>query len=341
MTWIEYVQNYREIAKLEGKSDEYCIKQLDYAKVLFDQNLPIIYSQKHLSMLLGYSLDYLYAVSNSSENFYRTFYISKKSGGQRRIDEPLPSLKEIQKWILIEILDAIPESPYSKAYTKGKSVKDNARIHRNQEKILLMDIKDFFGTIHYGRVLSLFKKLGYRESVAVMLSNLCCYKKCLPQGACTSPKLANLVAKKMDYRIWNAVKKQGIRYTRYADDMTFSGSFNEGKVIKCVEKIVSQSGFQINNKKTRVRKRHQRQEVTGIVVNDKLQLSRKIRKDIRKNAYYIKKYGLESHLQHVNENRENYLYHMIGIASYAHFINPKDEQLSEYLDTFKSELKKK
>ena len=201
MIWEEYEKNYREIAKLEGKSDDYCINQLCYAKKLFDQGLPIIYSQKHLSLLLGYSLEYLYAVSNSSTKFYRSFNIPKKSGGLRRIDEPLPSLKEIQKWILTEILDCIPESPYSKAYTKGKSVKDNARIHRNQDKILLMDLKDFFGSISFGRVFSLFLKLGYRESVAVMLSNLCCYKNYLPQGACTSPKLANLVAKHMDYRI--------------------------------------------------------------------------------------------------------------------------------------------
>lgn len=340
MTWEEYERNYFELAKMKGKTDSYCIEQLKYAKPLFDKGLPVIYSQEHLSKLLGYSLEYLYAASNSINNFYRTFYITKKNGGTRRIDEPLPSLKEIQKWILEEVLEPIPESPYSKAYKKGKSVKDNARIHRNQEKVLLMDMKDFFGSIHYGRVYSLFLNLGYKDSVAVMLANLCCYDNYLPQGASTSPKLANLIAANMDYRIWNCVKKNGIRYTRYADDMTLSGTFDEKKLIKKIERIVSESGFMINDNKTRVRRKHQRQEVTGIVVNEKLQLNKHVRRYLRKNAYYIKKYGLEDHLQHINETKSNYLYHMIGLTSYALFINPNDEHLKEYLSVFKSQLKK-
>lgn len=341
MTWEEYEKKYLELAKIKEKTDSYCIEQLKYAKKLFDKNLPVIYSQEHLSKLVGYSLEYLYAASNSVKKFYRTFYITKKSGGVRRIDEPLPSLKEIQKWILVEILEPLAESPYSKAYKKGKSVKDNARIHRNQEMILLMDLKDFFGTIHYGRVYNLFMSLGYRDSVAVMLANLCCYDNCLPQGASTSPKLANLITASMDYRIWNCVKKDGIRYTRYADDMTFSGSFNEKVIIKKIERIVSQFGFTINERKTRVRRAHQRQEVTGVVVNEKLQLNKQIRRYLRKNAYFIKKYGLDNHMQHINETKSNYLYHMIGLASYALFINPKDEHVKEYLNVFKKELEKK
>lgn len=126
------------------------------------------------------------------------------------------------------------------------------------------------------------------------------------------------------------IGKKKIRYTRYADDLTFSGDFNEGDIIKNVERIANRLGFYVNEEKTRVRKRNQRQEVTGVVVNEKLQLSRKIRKRIRSDIYYIRKYGLESHLEYTDEKRKNYLYHLMGMVSYGVFINPYDEKLKEY-----------
>lgn len=341
MNWNDYEHNYYSLAKIKGKTDEYCIEQLKYAKILFDKKIPIIYSQEHLSKLVGYSLEYLYSASNSSEKFYRTFYIRKKNGKKRKIEEPLPSLKEIQRWILNEILEYVPESPYSKAYRKGISIKDNARFHRKQKKVLMMDLHDFFGTIHFGRVYSFFSNLGYRKPVAIMLANLCCHDGHLPQGAVTSPKLANLIARDMDYKIWNIVKKDDIRYTRYADDMTFSGDFSEGELIKSIENIVTGFGFKINDKKTKVRKNTQSQQVTGIVVNEKMQVSKKVRKMLRQNAYYVSKYGIDDHMNHIQEQRDYYLYHLIGTASYAHYINPSDEKIKGYLQVFIDELKRR
>lgn len=338
MNWNEYENNYIRLAKLNSKSDEYCIKQLEYAKRLFEQDLPVIYNQEHLCRLVGYAKEYVYAVSNSPNCFYRTFSILKKNGKERVINEPLPSLKEIQDWILKEILVKISISPYAKAYVTGRSIKDNARFHRRQNKVLTMDLKDFFPSITFGRILNVFKKVGYRESVAVMLANLCCLNNELPQGAPTSPALSNIIASGLDYKIADFLKGKDVRYTRYADDLTFSGDFNEGDMIKNIERIVCRQGFNVNHSKTRVRKRNQRQEVTGVVVNEKLQVSRELRRRIRSDAYYIEKYGLSSHMDRTNQTKRNYLYYLIGISSYALFINPYDDKMKKYLNVFKKEL---
>lgn len=338
MNWNEYENNYIRLAKLNSKSDEYCIKQLEYAKRLFEQDLPVIYNQEHLCRLVGYAEEYVYTVSNSPNCFYRTFSILKKNGKERVINEPLPSLKEIQDWILKEILVKISISPYAKAYVTGRSIKDNARFHRRQNKVLTMDLKDFFPSITFGRILNVFKKVGYRESVAVMLANLCCLNNELPQGAPTSPALSNIIASGLDYKIADFLKGKDVRYTRYADDLTFSGDFNEGDMIKNIERIVCRQGFNVNHSKTRVRKRNQRQEVTGVVVNEKLQVSRELRRRIRSDAYYIEKYGLSSHMDRTNQTKRNYLYYLIGISSYALFINPYDDKMKKYLNVFKKEL---
>ena len=340
MKWNEYENNFIQIAKMQGKTEEYCIQQLEYAKKLFANNFPIIYNQVHFCKLVGYAEEYVFSACNQPKSFYRTYYIPKRNGKKREISEPLPSLKEIQNWIYQEILCNVKVSSYAKAYVKGKSIKDNARFHKRQIKVLSMYIKDFFPSIGFKRVLNVFRNIGYRENVAVLLANLCCLNNSLPQGAPTSPVLSNIITSKLDDKIVNYVSKERIRYTRYADDLTFSGDFNEGDVIKNVERIANSLGFKINEEKTRVRKRNQRQEVTGIVVNEKMQLSRKIRKRIRSDMYYIQKYGVESHLEHIGESRENYLYHMMGLVSYAAFINPYDENLKKYRLFLKEELNK-
>lgn len=340
MNWNEYENNYIRMAKLQGKTDNYCIEQLEYAQKLYNNNVPIIYCQEHLCRLVGYSQEYLYSVSNDATKFYRCFDIKKKNGQKRKISEPLPSLKEIQTWILKEILINIKVSPYAKAYINGYSIKDNARFHRKQKKVLSLDLKDFFPSITFNRVLYAFRNIGYRENVSVMLANLCCLDNQLPQGAPTSPALSNIIASGLDNTIAEYIKGKGIRYTRYADDLTFSGDFREGDIIKNIERIAIRQGFVINHSKTRVRKRNQRQEVTGVVVNEKMQLERGIRRRIRSEAYYIQKYGYQSHIQHIQQEKRNHLYYLLGIASYALFINPYDEKMRSYLNIFKAELKK-
>lgn len=336
MEWEQYERMFLLEAEKKNKSKQYCKTWLVYAKKLFENNLPIIYNQEHLCMLVGYTPEYVYAASNGARHFYRSFYIVKKNGGSRRICEPLPNLKEIQKWILLNVLEKMEVSPYAKAYIKGKNIRENARFHKRQKKVLSLDVHDFFGSISSFLVYEVFVRGGYQSEVAMMLTQLCCLDGCLPQGAPTSALLSNIIMKQFDDDIAKYVNENKIRYTRYADDMTFSGNFNEKEVIRFVRKRLKKIGLTLSEEKIRVRYQGQQQEVTGIVVNDKLQLSKQKRKRIRQEIYYIKKYGLQSHLEYVQEERCNYIEHIKGEIAYAVFINPRDVEMKKYLEYVKT-----
>lgn len=338
MKWETYKQNFQEAASNAGFTIEEINRCLDYAFKLFEKKLPVIYDQQHLSHLVGYHYEYLITASNSPHLFYRTFAIPKKSGGERRISEPLPSLKEIQNWILTEILYKCSISRYTKAYVKRRSIKENARFHKNQNLVLTIDIEDFFGSLKYKKVFIFFRNLGYSKSVSTLLANLCCLNGSLPQGAPTSPALSNLLTIQIDKRISGFTRKRKIRYTRYADDLTFSGDFAPGMIIKFVRKVLTDEDLRINEQKIRVRKPHQRQEVTGIVVNEKLQIPREVKRKVRQAVFYIEKYGLNSHLQKIENNRANYIRHLLGITNHIIFINPHDEEAKKYRDILRGYL---
>lgn len=331
MEWEEYKSKFYHLASFEGKDQDYIDKCLSYAEKLFVKGLPVIYDQLHLSLLVGYEEAYLIKVSNSQERFYREFEILKKNKiDTRAISEPLPNLKNIQRWILNEILYKLEPSEYSKAFRPGFSIKDNARFHRKQKKLLTVDIKDYFGSIDFQKVFVFFRGLGYSKQVSVMLSNICILNDGLPQGAPTSPMLSNLITKKLDRRIAGFSKKYNIRYTRYADDLTFSGDFKEGYVIEFIKMVLKADGFIINESKTRVRKKNQRQEVTGIVVNEKMQASRSYRRDFRQQMYFVKKYGLDSHVNNIEGgNPVKYLYHLLGMANFIINVNQNDIEVKE------------
>lgn len=332
MDWNKYKADFRQLAIGKGKDESYCTKWLYYAEKLFKNELPIIYDQRHLCALVGYKEEYLYAASNAPERFYRHYQIPKKSGGFREISEPLPSLKEIQRWILDNILTKTSVSIYAKAYIKKKSIKENARFHKRQKIVLSLDIEHFFDNIKSDKIFDVFKNLGYEDDVVVMLTNLCCLREKLPQGSPTSPVLSNIILTDFDNRVGNFTNKNKIRYTRYADDMTFSGDFNPGQVISFVRNSLFPLGFKLNQSKTRTRGPGQRQEVTGIVVNEKTQLPREKRKKIRQEVYYIKKYGLESHMNYCKISKENYLLHLKGLIQHGLFINKKDIELKSYIE---------
>lgn len=342
MEWKEYSKKFYHLAVYNGKKEDYINRCLNYAEVLFLKGLPVIYDQNHFSLLVGYNLEYLHKVSNSSINFYRQFVIPKKSKGElRTILEPLPNLKDIQKWILDNILYQLEPSKYTKAYKKGVSIKDNAKFHRKQKKVLTIDLKNYFGTINFDDVYLFFRKSGYKNDVAILIAGLCSSVLGLPQGAPTSPMLANLITINLDKRIAAFTQKNNIRYTRYADDLTFSGDFDEGFIIKKIKEIVISEGFEINNAKTRLREQHQRQEVTGIVVNNNMQASRNYRRKLRQEIYYIKQFGLESHLEFKgNENPEKYVRKLIGKANFIKNINHSDSEVEVYLNFLKELLSK-
>jgi RNA-directed DNA polymerase len=328
--WTLYSQKFSEQASRGDFSPEEIDSLLNYAKILYERQVPIIYDQEHLGLLVGYKYKFLLKISNKSEKFYRSFKIPKKSGGEREISEPLPSLKEIQRWILDEILYKCSVSRYAKAYIHKRSIRDNARFHLNQKNVLAIDIKDFFPSLHFEKIYGFFVNLGYSVPVATMLSNLCSLNGGLPQGAPTSPALSNILMLKVDKQISGFIKENDIHYTRYADDMTFSGDFNPAKVIRFVRSVLDEEGLRINEKKTRVRNPGQRQEVTGVIVNEKMQASREMRKKLRQAVYYIEKYGLASHLEKTENFRANHIYHLLGISNFILFLNPEDKDVQKY-----------
>lgn len=336
LKWEQYVKQIRRQAVQQGKSEKFIADYLLYAKPLFDKGYPVIAGSEHFAGLVGFQYEYMCKMAYATKLFYRTFYIRKSNGKSRRIDEPLPDLKAVQHWILCELLEKVRLSPYAKAFIKGKSTKDNARFHRAQKIVISLDIKDFFPSIRIDDVYNIFSKIGYSSEVSAFLANLCCLNNSLPQGAPTSPYLSNIRMENIDHNLGAYCKQNGWRYTRYADDMTFSGDGDVQRLIKFVSCKIYEDGFSINSGKTRIARQNSRQEVTGIVVNEHIQVPKSIRRDLRQQVYYIKKYGLDSHLLHTNELRKNYLCHLLGLANYAHYINPKDVELKDAITFLKA-----
>lgn len=343
----EYKREFRKKAEIENYSAQETDKMLNYALELYKKNLPIIFDSIHFSLLVGVKQEYLYKVSNSQYLFYRTFYIPKKNKEQREIKEPLPILKDIQSWILDNILNNVPVSIYSKAFKKDSSIKDNARFHQNQNIVVCLDIEKYFNNIKEYDVIKMFSDLGYNKKLSVLLAKLCCLDNSLPQGAPTSPYISNIITKNMDCELAGLAKELSnenfsIRYTRYADDITFSGSeINISDLIGSTRKILKKYQFKLNDKKTRVFHKNNRQLVTGIVVNEKMQVSKNLRKQLRANVYFIKKFGLANHMAHQNINisEKQYLRQLLGNINFVLFVNPRDQEFIEYKNYINGEYK--
>ena len=336
INWTSYSKRFKAEAKNLGFDSVYIQEALSYAKNLHDKGLPIIYDQEHLAKLIGIDSMYFHSMSNDPTGFYRTFYIKKRNGKKRRIDEPLPDLKSIQQWVLTKILYKLPANKFIKSYIPGSSIKDNARLHRGQKAVMTIDLRNYFASIKIERIIWFYRTLGYCDAVAVMLANLCCLNKSLPQGAPTSPYLSNLITSAMDEKLSSFAREKKIRYTRYADDIVFSGFIRPGRILNRVRYYAKLEGLRVNDSKTKIMTKNNRQQVTGIVVNEKLQTPRSYRNEIRKEIYYINKYGLDSHLNFIGETRCRYLSHLLGKINYVRFVNPKDANVGKYFDQLKS-----
>jgi RNA-directed DNA polymerase len=338
MVWQVYVDDFTAQSLSLGASQRKISSLLSYAKKLYDKGFPIIYDIGHLAALVGYKEDYVVRAAIRPSAYYRSFQIKKKSGGVRVISEPLPSLKEVQKWVLKNILEVCPVSPFAKAYVRGRSIKENARFHRGQSNVLKVDIKKFFPSISKAQIYSLFLSIGYTKGVSSILAKLCCINDGLPQGAPTSPALSNILLNAFDYELFQFCQENKVRFTRYADDITFSylDKGLTGKLVEHTVNLLSKQGLVLNHSKTRLMERHQRQEVTGIVVNEKLQVSITLRKELRKTFYFINKYGIDSHIERIGESRKRYIYHIIGMCNFVLFINPHDEEIKGYYNIARS-----
>lgn len=331
-TFANYQKAFTEKAFKNGFSADEVNKCLTYAKLIIQNGLPIIYNTSHLSALVGYNKKYLKRASAYTSYFYKQHKIPKKNKSIRILNEPLPSLKEIQHWILKNILNKIQISRYTKSYTSGRNIKDHVKYHKGQDFVLTLDIKDFFGNIKYTTINQLFFNLGYSTYVSSLLAKLCCLDDSLPQGAPTSPRLSNIILKSFDNDISEYCKINNLRYSRYADDLAFSGnSIEKEKLTHLIEKKLDSisSCLKLNVEKTMLMRKNQRQVISGIIVNDKIQVPKARRDELRQAIFFIDKYGLDDHLKHINFNKGNYIKHLLGIANYIVFINPKDEKTIE------------
>lgn len=261
-----------------------------------------------------------YANPKIAKNRYYQFQINKKSGKKRDICSPTGSLKYIQNSINIILQCLYEPHPAAKGFVNKKSIVDNAKVHTNMNYVFNIDLLDFFPSIDLRRVqkvltLPPFNLIDTKTTpLAFLIAKLCCaemqverkddngniaktIKEVLPQGAPTSPILSNIIANRLDRKLTGLAKRFGLNYTRYADDITFSSFHNvykkDSKFIKELHRIIKSQNFQINEKKTRLQKRGYRQEVTGLVVNEKVNTVKRYTKQLRMWLYYWENYGYQ------------------------------------------------
>ena len=281
---------------------------------------------------LGYPAKTLYGLSNSLEKHYHTVYIPKSDGSKRKLSVPDLILKTVQKSINNNILVQYPISRYAKAYKAGSSVQQNARPHIGKKKILKLDIEGFFDHILYSQVKDIvFCEKKFSEPIRILLTMLCYYKESLPQGAPTSPTITNIIMYDFDETVGDFCSKKDIAYTRYCDDMTFSGDFDDREIIAFVKGELCKLGLFLKKRKTVVIPASKRQVVTGIVVNEKLNITKEYKKNIRQEMYYIKKFGLDEHLNKRGiSDKQQYLLSIRGRLAFVLHTVPNDREFMEY-----------
>jgi len=234
---------------------------------------------------------------------YQTFTIPKRSGGTRTISAPNPPLKALQRKVLRKILGGFKAHPTATGFERGHSIVTNAAAHAGQAVVVRMDLKDFFGSTTELRVRDWLFAAGWNREASALLSGICTRENALPQGAPTSPRLSNLVNFMMDARLESLARKFNATYTRYADDLTFSfppdaaaSVMNPGSgrletvrggsaartIVQAARAIATDCGYAVHKgRKLRIRRSHQRQTVTGLVVNEKVALPRETRRWLR------------------------------------------------------------
>ncbi len=306
--------------------------------------LPLINDAGELAQAMGLSLAELRFLAFerrvSRISHYRRFAMPKKTGGERIISAPMPRLKRAQYWILDNLLARPALHPAAHGFVAGRSIVSNALPHAGQAVVINLDLKDFFPSIGMPRIKGLFRQLGYSGQVAAVLALLCTESpaeevvvdgerffvatgaRALPQGAPTSPALTNLLCRRLDARLQACAAKLGFTYTRYADDLTFSGDAAAGKLagkmLWRAKQIVMDEGFTPHPDKQHVMRASHRQEVTGIVVNQKPAIERDTLRRFRATLYQVEKDGPQG--KHWNGNEDV----LAALEGYAQFIRMVD-----------------
>jgi RNA-directed DNA polymerase len=310
-----------------------------------ENELPPLDSPQQLAEALGLTVAQLrwlaYHRDAATRIHYRRFVIPKRGGGERAIWAPLPKLKAAQHWVLRNVAEKLPVHGAAHGFLPGRSTLTNAAAHTGARLVVKMDVKDFFPTVTLKRVKGIFRKAGYREQVATLLALLCTEAprevveqdgqtyyvslgpRCLPQGAPTSPALTNTLCLRLDRRVSGLAKRFGWRYTRYADDLTFSlpagheGEPHVGTLMGQVRRIVEAEGFRLHPDKTRVHRDGGRQQVTGLVVNGdgKPRVPRALRRQLRAAVHNL---GQGKPLKEGET-----VARLAGYAAYVHMTDPK------------------
>lgn len=340
-----YMENYDKYKEKILSADKLSKEKKDYylkvAKKIDDNGFPIILNSYHLSNLVGIKWDTLKKLVDDNVKSYHKFYITKKDKiSKREILAPSEELSYIQKYIQTEILNKVRISDSCYGFVSGKNIIDNAKRHLNSEMILNIDLKDFFPSISSDRVYYIFHKLcGYDKTLSFCLTKLVTYRNMVPQGACTSPIISNIVLYMLDIRLLKLSEKNSISYTRYADDITFSGSRNKinQQLYKLVRKIVEDEGFKLNTKKVHFSSNSQRQEVTGLIINDgKIRIKRNYIRKIEQELYYIEKFGLENHIKNMGIHNSFYVEHLKGKIMFVREVdNDKGNKLLKKFNSLK------
>lgn len=288
--------------------------------------------------LLAVEEDALREVLDYVPRQYKLFYIRKRSGGFRAITAPEDKLRVMQQTIYQRILLLAHVHPAVTGFCPGKSVADNARAHLGRKNVLKVDIHDFFPSIRSPKVRAAFREMGYSGPIAKVLGELCCCYRCLPQGAPTSPALSNIIAYPMDKKMMALADEYGLVYTRYADDLTFSGDYlPKDEVLARIHGIVREEGFTINAKKTRFLSEYKRKIITGVSVSsgEKMTIPKVKKREIRKNVHYVLTKGLVGHQEHIGSTDPVYLKRLLGNLCYWRSIEPDNRYVSDSITALK------
>ncbi|EPV2480616.1 retron St85 family RNA-directed DNA polymerase [Enterobacter ludwigii] len=293
--------------------------------------LPVMSSLQDMSSATRLSVETLRLMIYRADFRYKIYSIEKKGPEKKKrtIYQPSRELKALQGWVLRNILDKLSSSPFSMGFEKKQSILNNATPHMGANFILNIDLEDFFPSLTADKVFGVFYSLGYNRLISSSLTRICCYRNLLPQGAPSSPKLANLICSKLDYRIQGYAGSRGLIYTRYADDLTLSAQSMK-RVIKAKDFLISiipSEGLKINSGKTSISGPRSQKKVTGLVISqEKVGIGRLKYKEIRAKIHHV----FIGHLKDIE--------HVKGWLS---FISSVDAKSHKRLMTYIGKLEKK
>lgn len=315
---LQYSENPLETLRLEFNLDE---GEYTQAQGLLESNLPPLVRPDMLAYIFGISHGLIVAMSRFPDKYYRVYTVNKRGGGMRQVEAPRRFLKTIQKWIYLHILTK-KELPIAvTGFTKGKNIFTNAMAHLSSKNLMVIDIENFFPSINQRKIMRVFREFGFTVSVARLLTGLCTIESRLPQGAPTSPALSNIAFAPVDEVLRILAGQWGCVYTRYADDLAFSGDrvFSQPDIEE-VANILHEAKLSVNYQKSRIIGSGGRQILAGLVVNQKGFPPRQKRMEWR--ALFHK----------VSNNPMGYIGQSSKLRGIASFVNQYDHELAqEYL----------